>query len=78
MWLTPILDTDGMGKNRLLLKGCQYLQPDHSIATGDILIGGGEIVAVGDVADARAAGGGEEGGGDEGGGGEEQQGEEEF
>ena len=62
MWLTPILDTDGMDKKRLLLKGCRYLQPDHSVATGDILIDGGEIAAVGDVPNARTAVGEDEGG----------------
>jgi 5-methylthioadenosine/S-adenosylhomocysteine deaminase len=46
----PILDTE-VRVNRLLLKNCRILLPDHSVKAGDLLIENGVIAAVGETPD---------------------------
>jgi 5-methylthioadenosine/S-adenosylhomocysteine deaminase len=46
----PILDTE-VRVNRLLLKNCRILLPDHSVKAGNLLIENGVIAAVGETPD---------------------------
>ena len=46
----PILDTE-VHVNRLLLKNCRMLLPDHSVKAGNLLVENGAIAAIGETPD---------------------------